>query len=81
MRKVGDKYKCIKTDSYKCFTEGNYYILHHITPRAKAYHGPLYWFYDNKNKDKFIVEYLFDSMFKNIKQERKEKLERLCQNG
>ena len=77
MWKVGEKYKCIKTDSYKCFTEGKYYELYNITPFAKAYYSPLYWFYDNKNNSKFIVKTLIGDMFQSRRKERKEKLNKI----
>jgi hypothetical protein len=77
MWKVGKKYKCIKTDTTKNFTEGKNYELFKISPFALAYNSPLYWFEDNKGTSRFIVKSLVDKMFQDIKEIRREKLKKL----
>ena len=74
---AGKKYKCIKTDTTKVFTEGKFYELDRISPFALAYNSPLYWFVDNKGNQKFIVASLVDKMFIDIKEKRREKLKKL----
>jgi len=77
MWKVGKKYKCIRTDSFKNFTVGKDYELSKISPFALAYQSPLYWFQDDNDKSKFIVSSLVDQMFQDIKEIRKEKLNKI----
>lgn len=74
--KVGNQFRLIYKTVDNQFTIGKCYTLYSIS-WSKAYRQHQYWFVGDNDTKYFVTEDLFYKMFKSIRQERKEKLEKI----
>ena len=73
---IGNQFRLIYKTIDNQFTIGKCYTLYSIN-WSSAYRCQLYWFIGDNETKYFVTEDLFYKMFKSVRQERKEKLQKI----